>query len=106
MFFRPKRTDGADPRERALWGQLASLGTVIPIAIVLGFFIGRWIGRKLGHPEAGQWIGLVWGLATAGWELFKTMQRLDRFDAQQAREREEKEAAERARPFGDDDHGG
>ena len=72
MFFRPKKADGADARERALWGDLISLGTTFPIAIALGFFLGRWAGGKLGHPAVGQWIGLAWGVATAFWELYKT----------------------------------
>ena len=41
MLFRPKPKD-ADPKERALWGDLMSLGMVVPAAIVLGYFIGRW----------------------------------------------------------------
>ena len=53
MIFRP-RPDDASPKERALWGDLLSLGLVFPTAIVLGFYLGRWIGGKLGHREAGQ----------------------------------------------------
>ena len=26
------------------------------------------------------WVGLVWGVATGFWELFKTTKRLDRYD--------------------------
>ncbi len=100
MFLRPKKTDGADARERALWGDLISLGTVFPIAIALGFFLGRWIGGKAGHPAAGQWVGLVWGIATAFWELIKTTKRMDRYDAARAKEAAEKEAEERQRPLG------
>lgn len=78
-FFRP-RTKDVDPKERALWGDLTSLGLVFPLAIALGFFLGRWIGGWFGHPAAGQWIGLVWGVATAFWELYKTTKRLDRLN--------------------------
>lgn len=79
MSLRPKKTAGS-PKERALWADLMSLGLVIPIAIVLGFFLGRWLGGLLGHPEAGQWIGLVWGIATAGWELYKMTLRANAAD--------------------------
>jgi hypothetical protein len=79
MLFRPKHKD-ADPRERALWGELMSIGMVFPIAIALGFFGGRWIGGWFGYPAIGQWIGLAYGIATGFYELYKTTKRLDRMD--------------------------
>lgn len=79
MPFRPKNKQ-VDPRERALWGELLSLGLVFPIAIVLGFFGGRWIGGWFGHAAVGQWIGLAYGVATGFYELYKTTRRLDRLD--------------------------
>ena len=79
MLLRPKNKD-ADPQERALWGELMSLGMVFPIAIVLGYFLGRWLGGLLGHPKPGQWIGLALGIATGFWELYKVTLHLDRMD--------------------------
>ena len=70
----------ASPRERALWGDLMAMGRVFPIAITLGFFIGRWAGGLLGHPRAGMAVGLVWGVGAGFWELYKTTVRLDRMD--------------------------
>ncbi|HLO67485.1 MAG TPA: AtpZ/AtpI family protein [Holophaga sp.] len=90
MLLRRKHTD-ATPRERALWGDLMGLGMVFPIAIALGFFIGRWAGGKLGHPKIGMGIGLVWGVATGFWELYKTTRRLDQYDEAERREREGKD---------------
>lgn len=90
MLFRRKHTD-ASPRERALWGDLMGMGMVFPIAIALGFFIGRWAGGKLGHPRIGMGVGLVWGVATGFWELYKTTVRLDRYDEAERREREGKD---------------
>ena len=75
-----KRNEGADPGERALWGDLMSLGFVFPIAITLGFFLGRWIGGWFGRPVPGQWVGLLWGIATAFYELYKVSQRMSRRD--------------------------
>jgi hypothetical protein len=80
MLLRPKDKD-AEPRERAIWGDLISLGMVFPIAIVLGFYGGRWIGGWFGHAAVGQWIGLAYGIATAFYELYKTTKRLDRMDS-------------------------
>jgi len=81
LFLRPKNKD-ADPRERAIWGDLIAMGMVFPIAIVLGFFGGRWIGGWFGYATVGQWIGLAYGIATGFWELYKVTQKLDRLDLQ------------------------
>jgi hypothetical protein len=87
-----KRGTEADPGERALWGDLLSLGFVFPICITLGFFLGRWIGGWFGHRAVGQWVGLVWGISTAFWELYKVNRRLTRRDeAELKRAREDQE---------------
>lgn len=78
-----KKTEGADPGERALWGDLMSLGLTFPLCIALGFFLGRWIGRWFGHPAAGQWVGLVWGITAAFWELYKVNGRMARRDEEE-----------------------
>jgi len=75
-----KKTEAADPGERALWGDLMSLGFSFPLCIALGFFLGRWIGGWFGHPALGQWIGLVWGISAAFWELYKVNRRMARRD--------------------------
>jgi hypothetical protein len=81
MFGRRKQD--ASPGERALWGDLMSLGMVFPIAITLGFFIGRWAGGRLGHPKIGMALGLAWGAAAGFWELYKTTVRLDRLESKE-----------------------
>jgi hypothetical protein len=75
-----RRGDGVDPGERALWGDLMSLGFTFPLCIVLGFFLGRWIGGWFGRPVPGQWVGLVWGITTAFYELYKVNRRMTRRD--------------------------
>jgi hypothetical protein len=80
MIFRPNKND-AGPKERALWADLMSMGLVFPIAIVIGFFLGRWVGGLVGHPEGGQWIGLIWGIAAGFWELYKVTLRMNAMDA-------------------------
>ena len=79
MRFGSRKKD-VDPKERALWGELMSLGKVFPIAITLGFFLGRWVGGLLGHPGIGLGVGLAWGVATGFWELYKVTVRLNRMD--------------------------
>ena len=63
-----------------MWGDLMALGMVFPNAIALGFFLGRWVGGLLGHPGAGMAVGLVWGVASGFWELYKVTVRLNRMD--------------------------
>lgn len=77
--------EGVDPGERALWGDLLSLGLTFPLCIVLGFFLGRWIGGWFGHAAGGQWVGLVWGVGTAFWELYKVSRRMSRRDEEELR---------------------
>lgn len=81
-FFRRKNKD-ADPKERALWGDLMSLGMVFPLCIVLGYVIGRWVGGLVGYRRTGMLLGLAWGIAAAFWELFKTTKRMERLDPPQ-----------------------
>jgi len=79
MLFQ-KKDKGINPKERAIWGDLMAMVMVFPLSIVLGFFIGRWLGGLLGHPTGGQWVGLVWGIATGFWELYKVTMRMNRMD--------------------------
>jgi F0F1-type ATP synthase assembly protein I len=79
-MHRPSKKDGIDPKERSLWGDLISLGMVFPIAIVLGWYFGQWIGGIFGHPRPGRLIGLVFGIISGFWELFKVTKRLEKFD--------------------------
>jgi len=79
MWFGTGKKD-TSPGERALWGDLMGIGMVFPIAIAAGFFLGRWLGTRLGWPRTGMAIGLVWGVATGFWELYKTTVRLNRMD--------------------------
>jgi hypothetical protein len=79
MWFGSGKKD-VNPKERAIWGDLMALGMVFPIAIAIGFFLGRWLGGLLGHPKLGMAAGLVWGVATGFWELFKVTVRLNRMD--------------------------
>ena len=88
MILKPGKVE-ADPGERALWGDLMSLGLTFPLCIALGFFLGRWIGGWFGRPTAGQWAGLAWGICAAFWELYKVNRRMTRRDAEELRRLED-----------------
>jgi hypothetical protein len=76
-----RRDADVDPGERALWPDLMSLGLAFPLCIVLGFFLGRWIGGWFAHPITGQWVGLIFGIVAAFRELYKVHLRLAKQDA-------------------------
>lgn len=67
-------------REREIWGDIMALGMVFPIAITLGFFLGRWAGKTFGYPKIGIAVGLVWGVATGFFELYRVTVRLNKLD--------------------------
>lgn len=54
---------------------LASLGIMFPLAIVIGFFGGKWIGGKLGNAEIGSYIGFALGVAAGFMEMFRSIAR-------------------------------
>jgi len=63
--------------ERAVWGDIMSLGMVFPISITIGFFLGRWLGRFFGYPKTGIVVGLICGIATGFLELYRVTVRLN-----------------------------
>ena len=75
---------------------LASIGITLALAIVIGYFGGKWIGGKLGNAEIGSIVGFILGVAAGFMEMFRSiarwnrrMERMEkqrREDAQQARE--------------------
>lgn len=102
MFFRPKPKD-VKPQERAVWGDLMSLGLNFPIAILLGFFIGQWIGGKFGHPTEGQYIGLAWGVAAAFYELYKVSKRMIKQDEEEQKKALDRNEDPKAKPSAPDE---
>ena len=73
MFWPKKR--GSD------WisvGDLGTIGLTLALAIVIGFFAGRWIGGKLGNPTAGSIVGFLFGTAAGFIEMFRAVSRWNR----------------------------
>lgn len=59
-------------------GDLGTIGLTLALAIVIGFFAGRWIGGKLGNPTAGSIIGFLFGTAAGFIEMFRAVARWNR----------------------------
>lgn len=69
-------------------GEYMVIGVVFPVALVGGFFVGRWIGALLGAATAGALVGLLLGTVAAFYNLYETLKRIERREAVEARERE------------------
>lgn len=57
------------------------MGLVFPLATVLGYFAGTWIGGWLGNEELGGWIGGLLGIAAGFYNLIEMSQKLSREDS-------------------------
>lgn len=61
-------------------GEYAVIGLVFPLAMVVGYLLGRWIGGLVGYPMAGAVAGLVLGIVAAFYNLYELVRRLDTED--------------------------
>jgi hypothetical protein len=64
------------------------VGFVFPLALVIGFFVGRWIGNLLGGPTVGALVGVLLGTAAGFYNLWETMQRIERREAERREDEE------------------
>jgi hypothetical protein len=60
---------------------LSTVGLVFPVAVVIGYFAGRTIGGWLGAEEGGALAGILVGVASGFYNLWKVSVRLRREDA-------------------------
>lgn len=59
------------------------VGFVFPLALVVGFFVGQWLGELVGGPTVGGVVGVLLGTAVGFYNLWETLQRLERREAEQ-----------------------
>ena len=74
---------------------LASIGITLALAIVIGYFGGKWIGGKLGNADIGSYIGFVLGTAAGFIEMFRSVARWNR--QMERMEKQRRDAAQQAR---------
>jgi positive regulator of sigma E activity len=55
----------------------SAVGIFFPVAIVAGYFAGKWIGGALGAGEAAALIGAGLGVAAAFLNLWRFLRRLE-----------------------------
>ncbi len=74
---------------------LASIGITLALAIVIGYFGGKWIGGKLGNADIGSYIGFVLGTAAGFIEMFRSVARWNR--QMERMEKQRRDAAQQAK---------
>lgn len=58
------------------------VGLVFPVAMILGWFLGRTVGFWFGRPELGGLVGGGLGIVAAFYNVVVTVQKLNREDRQ------------------------
>ena len=74
---------------------LASIGITLALAIVIGYFGGKWIGGKLGNADIGSYIGFALGTTAGFLEMFRSIARWNR--KLERLEKQRRDAAQQAR---------
>ena len=73
---------------------LASIGITLALAIVIGYFGGKWIGGKLGNADIGSYIGFALGTTAGFLEMFRSIARWNR--KLERMEKQRRDAAQKA----------
>ena len=73
---------GPEVSKRARWALLTSVGIMFPASITLGAAFGYFIDRKLGTLPWFSAIFLTFGIAAAFINLFKTLNKFEKLDAE------------------------
>jgi positive regulator of sigma E activity len=65
------------PSRYGLVAEGSAVGIFFPVAIVVGYFVGKWVGRALGFGEAAALAGAGLGVAAAFLNLWRFLRRLE-----------------------------
>ena len=65
------------PRRYALAAEGSAVGIFFPVAIVAGYFVGKWIARAVGLPDGVALVGAGLGVAAAFLNLWRFLRRLE-----------------------------
>jgi positive regulator of sigma E activity len=64
-------------RRYVLVAEGSAVGIFFPVAIVAGYFVGKWIGRALGLGEGAALVGAGLGVAAAFLNLWRFLRRME-----------------------------
>ena len=63
-------------RERLRVLDLSAVGLAFPVALLFGYFAGRYLGGLVGAAQLGSMIGALFGIVGGFYNLFKMINRL------------------------------
>ena len=67
----------ARPPRYAAVARASAAGIVFPLSIVVGYFLGKWIGQALGVGEWPAFVGAALGVAAGFWNLYRLLRGLE-----------------------------
>jgi F0F1-type ATP synthase assembly protein I len=59
------------------WSAFVNIGLTFTIAVLLGFFAGRWLDQKCHTQPLFTLVGVFWGLGGSFWYLIRKIKELD-----------------------------
>ncbi len=74
---------------------LASIGITLALAIVIGYFGGKWIGGQLGSEDIGSYIGFAVGVTAGFTQMFRSVARWNR--KMERMEKQQRDTAKQAK---------
>ncbi len=60
------------------WTTLVNIGLTFTVAVLLGFFAGRWLDGKLHTQPLFMLIGVFWGVGGSFWYLVRKVRELEK----------------------------
>jgi len=69
-------------RRQEQWTTLVNIGLTFTVAVLLGFFAGRWVDGKLHTQPLFILIGVFWGVGGSFWYLVRKVRELEKREKQ------------------------
>lgn len=69
-----------DPPRYAIIARASAAGIVFPLSIVVGYFLGKWIGQALRLGVWPAFVGAALGVAAGFWNLYRLLRGLEDHD--------------------------
>ena len=60
------------------WTTLVNIGLTFTVAVLLGFFAGRWLDGKLHTQPLFMLVGVFWGVGGSFWYLVRKVRELEK----------------------------
>lgn len=68
---------GGSPTRYAIIARASAAGILFPVSIVVGYFLGKWVGRAFDIGEWPAFVGAALGVAAGFWNLYRLLRGLE-----------------------------